>query len=68
MTFRSALVPPYVRRTKTLEAALPCQPRHLTFASAGQNDQSDGIGDIQTNKEFATTDAVGIAEPVNRFP
>ncbi len=23
MTFRSALVPPYVRRTKTLEAALP---------------------------------------------
>jgi putative transposase len=24
VTFRSALVPPYVRRTKTLEAALPC--------------------------------------------
>ena len=23
MTFRSALVPPYVRRTKTLESALP---------------------------------------------
>ena len=48
VTFRSALVPPYVRRTKTLEAALPwlylkhCPAVHVHMHERGDLQRRDG--------------------------